>query len=278
MKTLAFSLAFVASLGISAGATQISPVSHTFHRAVAARINTAGTCTTVPISANVQYDLSEPTPTATAAMVIAASGKYTKLQVDGTGCDIGIYIVQGTSNVTISDSAVHDSTRAGIVADTTSKTTLYGDNVYNIGDHTGSMYTPDGVQYGFGVDADSGTNVNISSVSISQYQKEGILMYNVAGGYVGYNMATGAGPINYIASNGFEIDASKLSQITDNRTELNQYTGPTYGGAGYILCGTSVNGHLIGPYFPVEEFAIDWENISLFNDLPYYFSKNANCS
>ncbi len=90
--------------------------------------------------------------------------------------------------------------------------TLFGDSVYDIGDHSGTVFTPDGVQYGFGVDVDTTTNAVVQDVNVSQYQKEGFLMYQVTGS-VTSNQAVGLGPVNFIAANGFEIDSSQLSRF-----------------------------------------------------------------
>jgi hypothetical protein len=235
-------------------------------------------CQTVAISAFVEGDLEEPTQTATAAYVIDSPGKYSGLNVDGTGCDIGIYIATGTKNVSISDSVVHDATRAGIVADTTCNTILFGNTVYDIGSHVGPLYEPNGVQYGFAVLADTVTKVAIDYVSVYLFQKEGFLVIDSSGS-VNLNSATGAGMIDYIASNGFEIDGSNLDSIFGNRTELNQYTGPYYGAAGYILCGTSVQHHLLTSSSRFEkQFAEFWQNLSAFDDIPYYIDGNADCS
>jgi hypothetical protein len=235
-------------------------------------------CQTVAISAFVEGDLEEPTQTATAAYVIDAPGKYQGLNVDGTGCDIGIYIATGTKNVTISDSVVHDATRAGIVADTTCNTSLFANTVYNIGAHLGPLYQPNGVQYGFAVVADTVKSVAINYMSVYLFQKEGFLVIDSSGS-VDLNSATGAGMINYIASNGFEIDGSNLDSVFGNRTELNQYTGPYYGAAGYILCGTSVQHRLLtSSSSSQKKFASLYQNLSAFDDIPYYIDGNADCS
>jgi hypothetical protein len=241
------------------------------------RVAVAG-CQTVAISAFVEGDLEEPTQTATAAYVIDAPGKYQGLNVDGTGCDIGIYVAQGTKNVTISDSVVHDGTRAGIVADASCDTVLFGNTVYNIGAHLGPLYEPNGVQYGFAVLADTVKSLTIDYVSVYLFQKEGFLVIDSSGS-VNLNSATGAGMIDYIASNGFEIDGSNLSSVFGNRTELNQYTGPIYGAAGYILCGTSVQHRLLTSSSSSQaRFSTLWQNLSAFDDIPYYISGNADCS
>jgi len=260
---------------LASGHLSAAPLRAT-HRGAVATVAGAPGCTPVVISSAVQGDLSEPVAMATAAMVITQPGNYHGLNIDGTGCDIALYIAQGTKNVTVSDSVIHDGTRAGIVADTTSNTLICGDAVYNTGNHMGTVYMPNGVQYGFAVLVESAKNAIIQNVSASQYQKEGFLYLNSTGS-VSYNMATGSGMVNYIASNGFEIDASDLNTITDNRTELNQYTGPIYGGAGYIICGTSIKHRLLDPS-SMRRFANNLENLSAFDDIPYYFSKNANCS
>ncbi len=77
--------------------------------------------------------------------------------------------------------------------------------------------------------------------------------------------------INYIGQNGFEIDFSELSALSNNSSELNQYTGPIYGGSGYILCGVTVNGVLLTPSLGVHQHLAT--DVSLFNDIPYYIDQ-----
>lgn len=109
-----------------------------------------------------------------------------------------------------------------------------------------------------------------------KYQKEGFLVISSSGS-VTDNVATGAGVINYTATNGFELDGSNLSAFSGNRTELNQYAPSTYDAAGYIVCATKVDHRLLDSH-STSLLAKSWHNLSWFNDLPYYISKNANCS
>ncbi len=234
-------------------------------------INTAG-CTPVTPSASLATDLLEPGPTATAAMVISASGTTHDLNVDATGCDIGIYVAAGAKNVTVEDVAVHDATRAGIVVDAAPSTTLYADTIYNIGDHPQS-----GDQYGFGVLTDSAKNVAVDYVTAYLYQKTGFNIRHSTGS-VNFNTVTGEGPIGVplAALNGFEFLNDRLTSIFGNRTELNQYTGPTYGGSGYLLFCTSVQKHVLTTS-DQKRFAQLWQNLEAFDDISYYFDPTERC-
>lgn len=237
-------------------------------------INTAG-CQPVTTSAAVQTDLSEVTPAATAAMVITASGTYQYLNVDATGCDIGIYVEPAAKNVVIEDVAVHDATRAGIVVDSAQCTTLFADTIYNTGDHPQS-----GVQYGFAVLTEGAKNVAIDYVSAYLYQKTGFNIRHSTGS-VNLNSVTGEGPIGVplAALNGFEFLNDKLTSVFGNRTELNQYTGPIYGGSGYLLFCTSVQNHVLtSSSSDQKKFARLWQNLEAFDDIPYYFDPTDRCN
>jgi hypothetical protein len=247
------------------------------HRVMADRVRTAsaGTCTTVNISAALSADLEEPATTATVAYVIPGPGTYTQLNIDGTGCDIAVYVPQGTTGVSITDSVIHDGTRAGIAADASVGTRINGVTVYNIGWHA-PTYAPNGVQYGFAILAEGAKNFTATNDSVYLYQKEGFSVFDSTGN-VSNDIATGAGELPYIASNGFDVENDKFTSFAANKTELNQYSGPIYGAAGYIVCGVSIDGILLNSRLtPLFETLLG--NSSLFDDIDYYIDANANCS
>ncbi len=211
----------------------------------------------------------------TAAVDIETSGTHlTKMNIDATGCDIGVYVAPGAKNVTIEDVSLHGATRAGFVVDGATCTTLLGDTVYNIGDEPQS-----GNQYGFGVITEGAKNVKVAYTTAYLYQKTGFNIRHSTG-YVDYNTVTGDGPIGVplAALNGFEFLNDQLSSIAENRTSLNQYTGPTYGGAGYLLFCTSVNKHVLGSSSSDQKKFEQWQNLEDFDDIPYYFAPTTRCN
>lgn len=243
----------------------------------------ANGCVLVTPTNQVDYVLEEPgavneapgpgTVAVTAAMTITASGTYQKMNVDATGCDIGIYVPPNVKNVKIEDVTVHDATRAGIVVDGSQCTTLLGDQVYNIGDHPQS-----GDQYGFGIVSDYAKNLAVDYVTAATYQKTGFNIRHSTGS-INLNTVTGDGPIGVplAALNGFEFLNDNLSAIFGNRTLLNQYTGPIYGGSGYLLFCTSVQKHVLTSS-DQKKFAQTWQNLEAFDDIAYYFDPTDRCN
>jgi hypothetical protein len=211
----------------------------------------------------------------TAAYVIPGPGSYTQLNIDGTGCDIAVYVPTGMSNVTITDSAVHDGTRAGIAADASVSTRIDGVTVYNIGWHA-PTYLPNGVQYGFAILAEGAKKFTATNDSVYLFQKEGFSIFDSTGD-VENNVATGAGELPYIASNGFDVENDKFTAFNGNKTELNQYAGPIYGASGFLVCGVSIEGVLLtSRYTSIFEYLLG--NSAHDDDYDYYLDANANCS
>lgn len=232
-------------------------------------------CTTVSPSADVLSALSESGPTATAAYVIdTPNGTYAKQNYDGSECDIAVYVSPSASGVAIQDSTIHDAIRAGLVVDGASHVSVNGDSLYNVGDHMGTTYAPDGVQWGFALMlVNAGSAETVSNDSVFNYQKDGILAFDAVSLALVKNDVTGAGPVNYIASNGIEMDGVAFTALAGNRVLLNQYTGPNYGAAGYLFCGDTLGGR------PVSKNAVKrGGNAALFNDIEIYISPNSNCS
>ncbi|MBD5655196.1 MAG: right-handed parallel beta-helix repeat-containing protein [Candidatus Eremiobacteraeota bacterium] len=230
-------------------------------------------CTTVTPSADVISALEEPGTTATAAYVIdTPSGKYTKQDYDGSECDIAVYVAPSANGITITDSTIHDGIRAGLVIDGASTVKVSGNDLYNVGDHNGTTYTPDGVQYGFALMLDeAGTGETVSNNNVFDFQKDGILAFDAVSLALTQNDVAGAGAVPYIASNGIEMDGVNFTAFTGSRSSLNQYTGSYYGASGYLVCGDTLNGSPVT--MPEAK-----KNLAQFNDIEIYVAPNADCS
>jgi hypothetical protein len=233
-------------------------------------------CTTVSPSSDVLSGLEEPGSTATAAYVIdTPSGAYRKQNFDGSECDIAVYVTPSASGITIADSTIHDGIRAGLVVDGASNVKISGNALYNVGDHNGSIYAPDGVQYGFAMMlVNAGTGETVATNSVYDYQKDGILAFDNVSLAVNSNDVTGAGAVNYIASNGIEMDGIAFTSFAGNRVSLNQYTGGYYGASGYLVCGDTLGGTPIMSKAQVK----NGHNFAQFNDIEIYVSPNSGCS
>jgi hypothetical protein len=147
--------------------------------------------------------------------------------------------------------------------------------LYNVGDHNGAVYAPDGVQYGFALMlVNAGTGETVMNNSVFDYQKDGILAFDNVSLALTQNEVTGAGPVSYIASNGIEMDGVAFSTFASNRVLLNQYTGPYYGAAGYLICGDTLAGTPITNKSQVKS----GHNFGLYNNIEIYVSPNSDCS
>ncbi len=69
----------------------------------------------------------------TAAQVVSTSGTTVSSNVDGTGCDLGIYVAPGANNVTISGITVSGAGDHGIMAEGVSNLTVQNNTVKNNG-------------------------------------------------------------------------------------------------------------------------------------------------
>src|SRR3989441_5962493 len=152
--------------------------------------------------------------------------------IDATNCDIGDYIIANTS---ISSLTVHDANQYGIFVDSglgSITVPITGSTVYNIGAHTGSAFTPNGVQTGIGIIYDSGASGptaygSITSSDVYAYQKGGIEANRNSNVTTTSNTVTGLGPVDYIAQNGIEYARDAAGVITGNTVSDNFYTGST---------------------------------------------------
>ena len=152
--------------------------------------------------------------------------------IDATSCDIGDYI---TTNTSVSALTVHDANQYGIFVDSRLgpiTVSITGATVYNIGAHTGSTFTPNGVQTGIGIIYDSGAGGpmargSITSSSVTAYQKGGIEVNRNSNVTTTDNTVTGLGPVPFIAQNGIEYARDAAGVIRGNTVSDNFYTGET---------------------------------------------------
>ncbi|MEM3862420.1 MAG: right-handed parallel beta-helix repeat-containing protein, partial [Thermoplasmatales archaeon] len=139
------------------------------------------------------------------------------------------------------------ATMAGIYADEgSSSVVVTGSTIYEIGNHAASgSYSPNGVQYGWGVIFASGVTGSINHNVISQYQKGGIVLLGSDDVSVEHNTVTGSGPISYIAQNGIEVDDGATATVSHNTVTANMYIPTTYAATGILLydAGSSVVSH-----------------------------------
>ena len=163
--------------------------------------------------------------------------------IDATSCDIGDYIMMSMS---VSSLTVHDANQYGIFVDSglgSITVSISGATVYNIGAHTGSAFTPNGVQTGIGIIYDSGASGptaygSVTSSNVYAYQKGGIEVNHNSNVTTTGNTVTGLGPVDYIAQNGIEYARDAAGIIRGNTVSDNFYTG----GTGLLANGSPCGG------------------------------------
>lgn len=190
----------------------------------------AAACTTVNTSKG----------TLTAAQV----GGDVNGSLDASGCDIGVYY-DGSDPGDVHGASIHDANSYGVFVDSSiagrHTVNISDSDIYNIGNHSGGTYAPNGVQtgvavyyYGFGSNAQlRGT---ISNNDVYNYQKGGIVINGSdSKATVTNNLVTGAGPVNYIAQNGIQIGFGAEGTVDHNTSTGNSYTGPNFAASGGVL-------------------------------------------
>jgi len=121
---------------------------------------------------------------------------------------------------------------------------ISGATVYNIGAHTGTLFTPNGAQYGIGIIYDSGpggptAQGTINSTLVYAYQKGGIEANHNSNVTTTNNIITGLGHVDFIAQNGIEYARDASGIIRGNTVSANFYTGQTGVLANNSPCGGS---------------------------------------
>lgn len=187
-----------------------------------------------------------PVVTSRGALTAAAINNVPNLAggIDGHGCDIGDYIFM---NLAVTSLTVHDANQYGIFVDSSLGSitvSITGTTVYNIGAHTGTAFTPNGVQTGIGIIYDSGAsgptaNGSIDSSTVYAYQKGGIEANHNSNVTTTNNSVTGLGHKDFIAQNGIEYARDATGIIRGNTVSGNFYSGTTGLLANGSPCGGS---------------------------------------
>lgn len=168
-----------------------------------------------------------PTSRGSMTAYLPASGGTVSGGVDAHGCDIGVYVMPG-GNVTISGADVHDADRFGIFVDGATAV-ITSSQVHDIGNHSGGVFTPNGVQTGIGIYVLSDlqpSSVQIDGNSVTAYQKGGIVVNgDRTTASVTGNTVTGLGQVNYIAQNGIQVSRGASGEVRGNWVSDNFYTG-----------------------------------------------------
>lgn len=190
----------------------------------------AASCTTVSTSKG----------TLTAAQV---GGNVTG-SLDASGCDIGVYY-DGSNPGNVHGASIHDADEYGVFVDSNvagkHTVNITDTEIYNIGNHSGGVYTPNGVQTGVGVyyygfDSNAELRGTISNNDVYNYQKGGIVVNGTdSKATITDNLVNGAGPVNYIAQNGIQIGFGAKGTISNNTSTGNSYTGANFAASGGIL-------------------------------------------
>ena len=175
----------------------------------------------------------------TAAVVVVAPSTTVTGPVNAAGCDVGVYISMLATGTTVT-ATVTDANQVGVFNDGATGVTVTGSTVSCTGNHGAtntvpcSNFSPNGVQTGIGVYYSCAGTGAISSNTINQYQKGGIIVRDLDSVTVSSNNVTGLGLVNFIAQNGIEfgfgscgptVSTTNVGQVTGNTVTDNQYNG-----------------------------------------------------
>lgn len=249
------------------------------HRRSAIHRNLDGPgCTVVNPSSALISELGYTSPPYSAGLAVTANGTTVNAtNVNGTGCDFGIYVASNVSNVMITGNVVHDGFFAGIMVDTgATNVNVQGNQVSQTGWHDAFGYDPNGDQLGLGIYYLTSAG-DISNNFVTQYQKNGITANSGANVSLENNVVIGLGskpdPTQFIAQNGIQIYFSNFTALpTTNFVAFNWYGGGTYTATGYLICGATLNNGLMTK--AQFEGSGPTKNVALHNQFNLYFSNN----
>lgn len=180
--------------------------------------------TVLPISAQACQSVSTSRGNFTATIV--ADGSEITGDVDGTGCGIAIYVPASVAGTTITSATVHDSNNYGIFADGASNVVINNSSVYNIGNHVGGSFVPNGVQTGLAIYFNSGATGAVTNSSVYEYQKNGITVTGAGSSLdILDNTVTGFGQIDFIAQNGIQVSSGAVATVRGNTISGHYWTG-----------------------------------------------------
>ena len=181
-----------------------------------------------------------------AALVVNTSGTTVSSNVDGTGCNLGIYVAPGANNVTISGITVSGAGDHGIMAENVTGLTIQNDTVQGNGVHpTHNLGTDKAIQL-----------VGVSSSMVTGNTVTG----NVADGGIsvtdeggGFDPAAPNGPATPVASTNDTIDSNTVSGNFKGCGIIVEGWVPGAGVSGTTVSNNHVTGApgMFGPNGPV---------------------------
>lgn len=158
--------------------------------------------------------------------------------VDATGCDIGVYVNQGTGSVKKAD--VFGARQFGVLVNgdmNSVSVDITDSTIRQIGDvpFNGNQR---GIAVYYRAFLTGSARGKITGNTISQYQKGGIVA-NGRGTDVSItgNTVTGLGPVSFIAQNGIQIGYGADASVMRNTVSENSYTGVSTVSGGIIVVG-----------------------------------------
>lgn len=171
----------------------------------------------------------------TTAYEVTTDNEVVSGEVDGSGCNIGVYISEEYSGVTVT-ADVHDSNNYGIFNN--GNVFIEDSEIYNIGNHVGTNYNPNGVQTGIAIYFFDATG-SIKNSHIHDYQKGGIAINGVSEANVSGNVIGGFDSVSFIAQNGIQFGYGATGEVLRNEVSGNWYTGAGWSSTGILLFETS---------------------------------------
>lgn len=160
------------------------------------------------------------------AVQIGGDVTNTTLDAADTGtdphCNIGVYYGPGTTGV-VSGSTIKNANYFGVVNNggnvtvTNSTVTQIGETPQNGAQHGNAIF--------FAGDSPNSTGA-VKASTVTDYQKGGIVLTGASSSAtITGNTVVGAGPVDYIASNGIQVSRGAKAIIRANAVSNNQYTG-----------------------------------------------------
>lgn len=157
-------------------------------------------------------------------------------EVDGTGCNIGVYFDRGIGSV--NGANVHGANYFGVLVNgdvNVVAVDVKNSRIHDIGEAplNGSQHGVAIYYRGFGTGTASG---KISGNKIWNYQKGGIVT-NGAGttANVSGNTVTGQGPVTWIAQNGIQVGYGAKATVMQNTVTGNSYSGKSGTASGGVI-------------------------------------------
>jgi hypothetical protein len=182
----------------------------------------------------------------TAAMIGTAL-PITRMVIDATGCDIGIYYPPGTTG-SVDQSSVAGALYFGVVNHaahvdvTRSSVSNIGDRPFSGAQHGNAiLYTTenfviDPITNAITLVTAGSAGGIVSGNQVSLYQKGGIIVRGAgASADILDNEVRGLGPVNFIAQNGIQVSFGGTAVVRENIVSNNDYTPPGTTSCGILL-------------------------------------------